>query len=466
MNRPLATLPGPRQWPLLGNLPQIDPQRMHRQLEDWAGKYGPLYRAHLGKRELLVVSDTALIATILRDRPDGWRRLGTMRSVVQEMGGHGLFSAEGDDWRRQRRLVMRAFDPAHLQRFFPSLVRVTERFKARLDIAAASGEALDLQALLMRYTVDVTAGLAFGIDMNTLEEPHDPLQAHLDCVFPMMMKRIFSPVPWWRYVRLPSDRRFEAHLAKVHEAVAGFIAAARDRLEREPSRRERPTDLLEAMLVSKEDGQGLTDSEIVGNVITVLLAGEDTTANTLAWTLHLLHRHPDVWSALVDEVDGVLGEATVLGDFARTKDFDTLEHTVAEAMRLHPVAPFVLMQANGPATVGDVAIEPDTVVLCLMRPGATDTRVADDARDFRPARWDADGPRALNKASMPFGAGPRLCPGRYLAMMEMTMVLSTLARNYELVSVATPSGETPRERLAFTMFPMDLRMTLAPRRAV
>src|SRR5678816_1912721 len=177
----------------------------------------------MGRRETLVVARKDLIAQILRDRPDGWRRLQSMQDIIREMGSHGLFSAEGDDWRRQRKLVMAAFDPGHLKRYFPSLVRVTGRLLKRLDAAADSGEILDLQTVLMRYTVDVTAGLAFGIDMNTQEQPEDALQGHLDKVFPMLMRRIFAPFPWWRYMRLPSDRAFDRHLEKVHEAVRGFV---------------------------------------------------------------------------------------------------------------------------------------------------------------------------------------------------------------------------------------------------
>jgi cytochrome P450 len=474
--RRLGSLPGPRPWPLLGNLPQIDPQRMHAKLEQWVGEYGSLYRFRMGRRDVLVVAQTELIAGVLRDRPDGWRRLASMSTVIGEMGAHGLFSAEGDEWRSQRRLVMKAFDPGHLKRYFPSLLRVTTRLGECLDSAARSGTALDLQTLLMRYTVDVTAGLAFGIDMNTQQHPDDALQSHLDRVFPMLMKRIFAPFPWWRHVRLPSDRAFDRHLAKVHEAVGAFVRGARDRLARDPSLHEQPTDLLEALLAARDDeGRGLSERDIVGNVLTVLLAGEDTTANTLGWTLHLLHTHREAWDELVAEVDAALGDQALPASFDVARAFPAIERAVEEAMRLHPVAPIMLLECNRDATVGDVALERGSIVMCLMRPGAVDAGLSGDAADFRPQRWleskgppaegrDATAARAMLKASMPFGAGPRLCPGRYLAMLEMKMVLATLIRNFELVDVSTEDGAPPRERLAFTMFPMGLKIRLAPRR--
>lgn len=462
----LEALPGPRPWPVVGNLLQVDSQRMHQRLEQWVDEFGPLYRLRLGRREALVVAQADLISGLLRDRPAGWRRLRTMQTVMDEMGARGVFSAEGDDWRRQRRLVMAAFDPGHLKRYFDSLVRVTGRLRDCLDAAACSGEAIDLQTLLMRYTVDVTAGLAFGIDMDTQQHPDNALQGHLDQVFPMLMKRIFAPYPWWRIVRLPSDRTFERHLGRVHEAIGSFIQAARERMANDPLLHEQPANLLEALIAARDDeGSGLSESQLTGNVLTVLLAGEDTTANTLGWTLHLLHTHRSEWNKLVESVDATLGPDDLPRQFDVARGFEGIEHCVNEAMRLRPVAPLSLLECNEDATLGNVELRRGTMVMCLMRPCAVDARMATDAAEFRPQRWNgAAAAHDLLKASMPFGAGPRLCPGRYLAMLEMKMVLATLARNFELVDVSTEDGSPPQERLAFTMFPVGLKMRVAARK--
>lgn len=461
--RSVAALPGPRGWPLIGNLLQFDLPRLHRQFEDWADRHGPTYRLRLGRREVLVISDAETIAALLRDRPDTWRRMRPIEAVIREAGGHGVFSAEGDDWRRQRRLVMSAFDPGHLKRFYPSLQRVTERLMASWREAARRGEAIDLQASLMRYTVDVTTGLAFGVDLNTIDAPH-PLQEHLDKLFPMLFRRVNLPFPYWHYLRLPIDREYDRHLRRVHEAVRGFVQAARQRLQDEPARRERPTDLLEAMLAARDaDGSALTEEEVAGNVLTVLLAGEDTTANTLGWAIWLLHEHPDDWQALVAEVDAALGEARLPPSFDAARGLASIEASVGEAMRLKPVAPLLFMEANRETSLAGFRLPPGAVVFCLMRRAALDARLAEDVADFRPGRWQDGADRAVQKASMPFGAGPRLCPGRYLALLEMKMVLGMLARNFELLEVGPEGGGAPGERMAFTMFPVGLKMRLAER---
>jgi cytochrome P450 len=473
--RRVADLDGPRGWPWLGNLAQIDVSRLHSQLETWAKRYGPLYRLRFGRRDALVVARPDLIARILRDRPEGWRRGRGVQSVLREMGIYGVFAAEGEDWRRQRRLVMGAFDPGHLKTYFPLLLQVTQRLKKQLDAAACDGQPIDLQTILMRYTVDVTAGLAFGIDMNTQEEPANRLQEHLDKIFPMLHKRITASFPLWRYFKLPSDRRFDRHLAAVHASVAAFVRQARERMVRNPDLHTRPGNLLEAMLAARdEQGGGLTEEELTGNVLTMLLAGEDTTANTLSWTLYHLHTHPEAWRQLVAGVDNELGDDPVPGSFPVARGLEAIEHCVNESMRLSPVAPVFFLENNTEAELDGVALPAGTFVICQLRYGAIDTATALDAAEFRPARWRQPAPeesgdagngagRGLLKASMPFGAGPRTCPGRYLSLLEMKMVLATLARNYELVQVATSDGTPPRECMAFTMFPVGLRMKLRPR---
>jgi cytochrome P450 len=344
---------------------------------------------------------------------------------------------------------------------------MTERLLLRLREAAGTGAALDLQTILMRYSVDVTASLAFGIDVNTMEQSKDALQDHLDTVFPTLMRRVNAPFPLWRYVSLLADRAFDRHLAACHAAVASFVRTARERMAGNPGLAAQPTNLLEAMLAARDaEGGGLTEAEVAGNVFTMLLAGEDTTANTLAWTLHLLHTHPDAWRAVVAEADAALGADALPRSMQAVAGLAVAEDCANESMRLRPVAPTSYLENNVATELGGVALPAGTFVICAMRSGAVDPLVAPDAAASRPSRWRGTGAadRALTAATMPFGGGPRICPGRFLAMLEMKMVLATIARNFELAEVGTVDGTPPRERMAFAMSPVGLRLRLAPRR--
>ena len=138
--RQFADLPGPRGLPVFGNLLQIESTRLHLQLEQWCEEFGPIFKLQLGKRRVVVVGDHELIATALRDRPDGFRRTTRLEEIWTEMGLlPGLFGANGDTWRRQRRMVMAAFDPGHVRRYFPSLQQVAQHLATRWQRAAGGG---------------------------------------------------------------------------------------------------------------------------------------------------------------------------------------------------------------------------------------------------------------------------------------------------------------------------------------
>lgn len=475
MNAPLkeiSELRAPPGLPLLGNALQVDTERLHLSLEAWQKKYGDAFRFRIGARKFLVLADPEAIASVLRDRPDGFQRTERMERTARELGFGGLFSSNGERWQRQRPMVMRGFDPAHIKAYFPTLAKVTGRFARRWQRAAEAREAIDLQADLMRYTVDVTAGLAFGVDMNTIESDQEVIQQHLDKILPALFKRIMAPFPYWRFVKLPRERALDRHIEALHAAVDGFIAGARERLESNPQLRAHPTNLIEAMIAARDtEGSGLDDGDVSGNVLTMLLAGEDTTANTLAWMIYLLSRHPQALRRARDEARSVLGEGRI-PTREQLQALPYIEACTNETMRLKPVAPLIIVQAVRESVVAGIRVPKGQLVLCLMRPGPTDEKHFKDAAAFEPARWlegaagaeaAAAAPSSAKRVAMPFGAGPRLCPGRYLAVLEMKMVMATLLAGFDIESVAAPGGGEAREELHLTMSPVGLRLRLRAR---
>jgi cytochrome P450 len=469
--RQLDELPHPPGLPLVGNALQIDADRFHLQLEQWCRTLGPTFTVRMGKNRLLVIGDHEVVAAVLRDRPDGFRRSMRLAEIGAEMGlPPGVFNANGETWRRQRRMVMAGFDPAHVKGYYPSMQKVARRLSARWSKAAQTGQAIDLQADLMRFTVDTIAGLAFGSDVNTLESDEDVIQKHLDQIFPALSRRMISALPWWRWFPSAKDRALERSVAEVNAAVAGFIAQARARLQADPALREHPENLLEAMIVAADQPEsGIDDTQVAGNVMTMLLAGEDTTANTLAWMIHLLWRNPEALARATEEVRAAIapGEAAGFETIAKLHYIEACAH---ETMRLKPVGPFLLAQALHDTVVGDVQVPKDTVVLGLLRRDAVSDQYVEDASAFRPQRWlteegasaSASNPKRI---SMPFGAGPRMCPGRYLALLEMKVAMAVLLADFDIVAVDTPDGDEPAEQLSFTMSPVGLTMRLRHRAA-
>jgi len=468
--RSVDDLPGPRGVPIFGNALQIDTERMHRQLEQWCLEYGPYFKLRLGKRNVVVVGDHDAVVAILRDRPDGFRRTTRLEETWLEMGlAPGVFVANGDTWRRQRRMVMAGFDPAHVKTYFPSMLAVARRLEGRWRKAARAGTAIDLQADLMRYTVDTIAGLAFGAEVNTLESDGDVIQSHLDQIFPALFKRLLAPVRTWRFLRLPADRRLERNVVEVNAAVTGFIAQARARMEADPDRHRSPRNLLEAMMAAAAlPDSGIDDRQVAGNVLTMLLAGEDTTANTLAWMIHLLWRHPPALARATEEVRRVLGTSD-LPTQEQLAQLDYVEACAHETMRQKPVAPQMGMQALHDTTIGDVHVPAGAVLFLLMRRDSLSDAHVPHAATFEPERWLVDGgpgtlAHSAKRTSMPFGAGPRICPGRYLALLEMKLAMAVLLGRFDIAGVDTPDGQEARELLRFTMMPVGLTLRLRERR--
>ena len=365
---------------------------------------------------------------------------------------------------------MAGFDPGHVKAYFPSLLKVTLRLQRRWQEAARSGAVIDLQADLMRFTVDAIAGLAFGAEVNTLESDDDVIQRHLDRIFPALFRRTLAPVRYWRYLRLPADRALERSVGEVKVAIEGFIAQARARLQADPDLRLHPRNLLEAMISAADQrGSGVDDRDVAGNVLTMLLAGEDTTANTLAWMIHLLQRHPQALRRAQDEVRRVAPDPARY-TAEQMSGLDYVEACAHETMRLKPVAPVLPVQAVRDTTIANIEVPAETLLIGLMRHDAMEEKHFPQAQAFQPERWLANGAPAqaatsAKRISMPFGAGPRVCPGRYLALIEMKMAMAMLLGSFEIESVGTTGNQPARELLSFSMGPVGLRMKLRLRDA-
>ena len=459
--RDIDQLPGPAAWPLLGNLPQLRPLRIHQDVEAWSRVYGPLFRVRFGRTDIVVLASHALVGAALRDRPDGFRRPAITSAVGEEMGGRpGVFVAEGAAWREQRRMVMAALAPHAVKAYFPALVAVTLRLRAHWRRAAAEGRAIDLTDDLKRFSVDVVAGLAFGTDVNTIDGGEDVIQRHLDVILPAVARRTIALFPYWRYLRLPRDRQLDASVAALNGAIDALIASARAKLVAEPARRARPAHLLDAMICAADEGGGIDDSAIAGNVMTMLLAGEDTTSHTLAWMLYLLRQNPAALRAARDEVARVAPDPAAF-TIEQMDGLDYLDACAQEAMRLKPVAPFLPLEALRETVIGDVRIPKGGLVWCVMRHDSVDETHVPRADAFEPERWLRGGEGAIGKhLSMPFGAGVRTCPGRYLALLEIKLAAAMLLGGFEIASIDTVDGGEPEELMGFTMSPVGLRMHL------
>jgi cytochrome P450/nitrite reductase/ring-hydroxylating ferredoxin subunit len=464
--RTIRDLPSPRSLPFIGSAHLINRRAMHLDIERWARELGTPFTYKFGPFPVVAFADVDTMLPALRERPETFRRA-TVEPIFRELGVNGVFSAEGAKWRPQRRLSMEALSHRHLRGFYPTLAAVADRLRRRWLRAAGRREVVDLCEELKRFTVDVTSQLTLGQDLNTLEQEGGIIQDKLALVIQTTSKRLLSVVPTWRFLRMPSDRRVDRTLEELRGWIGGLVSDARARLATDPDRAARPANFLEAMVTAHDDeGKPFDDDTIFANAMTMLLAGEDTTAYSIAWAVHHLVDSPADVGALRKEADALIGDAMVPSSIDAANRLVYAGAVANEAMRLRPVAPSLFLQANVDTVVSDVAIPKGTIVALLVRPPAIDPAHFGDPQVFRPARWidpTATGGAHEPGASQPFGSGPRICPGRTLALLEMRLVLATLYKSFDVERVG--KAEDVAELLQFTMSPTNLTVRFRERAA-
>lgn len=460
--RSLDELPGPVGLPLLGNAHQINLEQLHVTMENWHEQYGSFFRFRILRQDAIAVARPNLIRMVLRERPHNFRRISSIESVFQEMHAQGLFSVEKEEWRYQRRIVAQALNARQIRLFFPKMQQITERLMGRWTRASEDGRVVDVQEDLMRYTVDVTSNLSFNYDMNTVEKEGDVIQDHLEHVFPMISRRVNSAIPYWRYVKLQRDRDLDKALVALKRIIDDIIDKSRERLKHSGGQAE-AGNLVEAMLQLQETEGAITNDAIFGNVFSLLIAGEDTTANTMVWILHFLSSRPEVFKRMQEEADEVLGDADVLPDLETANRLVYHDAVINEALRLKPVASIWPMEACSDVVMDGVSVPAGTPVFLLTRiPTLVDENGA-PAPEFDPERWvrKDQSTTHFDNVMVPFGAGPRLCPGRSLSLLEIRAVMSMVSRRFDLV--LPTEGPAVGERFAFTLIPTNVRLVFKRR---
>lgn len=458
-------LPGPKGSLLFGNLFQFSLSTLHQYLEHHARTYGEVFRIRMGPGRFTIVSNPELVQQILKARPYTFRRMRKMDRILRQEGVHGLFNAEGDDWKVHRRIVNKGLNIKHQKQYFTSILKSVDRLRKKMSHAADNNLPYAVQEDLKRFTVDVTTSLAFGFEMNTLEQKGGVIQAHMEKIFPMIFKRINAPIPLYKFFRTKSDREYDRAFKEIEKQVDVYIESGKQRLNEEPDRSDQPQDILEALLSASREEEAISNKEIKGNLLTLLLAGEDTTAHSLAWALYWLCQYPEVQRTLQEEADTVLGNDWYLNSYEAHEALTYTGAVINETLRLKSVAPLLLLEPLEDVEMSGYHFKKGAKMILLTRYGALHEDNFTDSKSFQPERWldtkENRCPVHNLTAIMPFGAGPRMCPGKHLALLEMKLVLSMIARNFTVELITPP--DSIQENLAFTMMPDAFKLKLKAR---
>ena len=456
-------LPTPKGKFILGNLPEFNAENKHQILENWVNRENNIVQISLMGKKFIVSGDESINTEILKQRPDNFRRYHKMEEIMEEMSVNGVFGKEGEEWKKHRKITQEALNLKNVKSFFPTLEKMTNRLHKRWNTAAKNNTAIDIQKEMMRYTVDITTFIAFGYDSNTLEKDNDLIQNHLSKIFPMINKRITAPLPLWRFIKSKQDKELDAAINSLEKVITEFINEARKRRENNTTLKENPSNFLEALLTEQEKDSSFSDNDIFGNVFTMLLAGEDTTSNSISWTLYFLATHPKCFTKVREEADQLTSNI-VINDVNLLPQLRYTEAVCTESMRIKPTTPTLYMQANHDITVEHLHLKKGETVMLQNKVAQTDEKNFSNPDEFKPERWLETCPHHRNhkpEALRVFGGGPRYCPGKNLAMHEMLICISMIAKNFDIELAVSP--DEIKESFAFTMYPKNLLINLKMR---
>lgn len=359
-------------------------------------------------------------------------------SLLVALVGYGLLTNDGDSWLRQRRLAQPAFHRRRIAEFSKLMTQATAQMLERWQGIAKQGATLDVSEEMVRLTLEIVGKSLFSVDLTREAETVGSAFTTVNRQF-----REFSSHPFGERLMnatwLPRTRRFMSNVA-ILDRVVNDVIAERRRLRQNGS--GQTNDLLDLLMDARDEetGEGMSDRQLRDEVMTLMLAGHETTSNALTWTLYLLSEHPDVRDELEQEVDRVLA-----GHIPTFDDIPQLTYTtmvLEESMRLYPPAYALARTAADEDVVGGYRVEKDAFI--TLSPYVTHRHPDfwEEAERFNPQRFSAERKAERPRyAYIPFGGGPRMCIGSNFAMTEATLILAMIAQRFRLDHVPDHSVE-------------------------
>jgi cytochrome P450 len=415
-----AAIPqGPRGGRVLGNMREFNRDSLGF-VERCAREFGDVVPTRFLYVPALFLFHPDQVEFVLATGSKNFIKAASLRSpFFQRLVGNGLVTSEGDFWRRQRRLAQPAFHRDRVEAYARTMVAYAERMLEHWG----DGRTLDAHEEMMALTRVVVAQTLFSADVSSGDsrEIGDALGR---LIRPFAEQ---ATLKWILDNRLPTPAhlRFNRDVRKIDRFVYRLIEERR-------ASGEDTGDLLSMLLAAQdEDGSGMTDKQLRDELMTIFLAGHETTALALTWAWYLLAQNPEAETRLAAELDEVLeGRAPTVGDLPRLRYADWV---VKESMRLYPPAWAVGRECVRECEVGGFRVTKGMQVFGFQWVIQRDSRWFADPLAFRPERWGEEPAARLPKyAYFPFGGGPRLCIGNYFATMEAVLILAAIARRFRL----------------------------------
>ena len=406
--------PGPKGSLIGGCLSQFGAGRLDFMLKV-AMEYGEISSFRLGPRRFFLITNPDLIEQVLvTDAKYYIKHVGAR--AYKPVLGNGLVTSEGEFWLRQRRLSQPAFLKQRVQSYAPLMADLTDRMFEKWK----PGSLVDIHEEFSGLTSVIALKTLFDLDHAG---DRTRFTETLRLAFDLMSLRFRHIVKLPLWISFGSNRTLNRSVKELYGVVDGFIAAGR-------ARSQPGNDLLSRLIAAQdEDGTRMTDRQLRDEMMTLYLAGHETTALTLSWSWYLISKHPQVEEKLVSEWNRVLGGRTPTAD-----DLPYLPYTdavITEAMRIYPPVYLLGREATQELELGGYRVKKGCTIFMSQWVNHRDPRYFPNPEQFLPERWEDGLAKRIPKyAYYPFGGGARACIGNTFALMEAAIILAAVGQKY------------------------------------
>ncbi len=404
------------------DLLSAQPQRLYRA---WMAEFRtPFFRSYM-------VNQPDLIRAVLKERPDAFPKSNRISEGLRPLLGRSVFLTNGEVWKRQRRIIDPAFEGGRLKDTFPAMLNAAQACADRLS--GRVGQKVECEEITSHVAADVIFRTLFSvpIEHEVAAQVFDKFRIY-QREQPLLNLAAFVPVPSW----MPRfhSRKTRQTASEIRDLISRLTDERAIAIENGSA----PDDLATKIMTTTdpETGDRFDAQEMVDQVAIFFLAGHETSASALAWTLYLIAMYPDWQEKLAEEA-----KALDMPEFSTMSQLKLSRDVFREALRLYPPVPMMVREATCPERFRDRGISQGSQIVVSPWHLHRHERLWDRPDDFDPTRWTTEnGKKCQREAYIPFSAGPRVCTGAGFAMVEGPLILSMLLRRYRFETIP---DETP-----------------------
>jgi len=415
---------GPKGYPFIGSLPQLASSGRVEWLQSITNTYGDVVEFKLLKKNFYLINHPDLMKDILTRDIDNYTKKTISFKFIKEVLGESTFTAMGDDWRRKRLTVQPSFRNASISNLATIMTDCIEEFLTEWESQCDREKTIELSAEMMHLTLKVVVKALFS---NTLSETDFK---DITKVFKPLLEavnaRISFPVKMLYRLPLSKNKKYQGYIETLDVIIYRIIGDRR-------LANNKPTDLLQMLMdaTDEETGLPLTDIELRNELMTMFIAGHETTANAMSWLWTILSSNSDIREKIEQEVDEVLGDRK-----PDASDFANLPYCLKvfkETMRLYPPVPILPRQVENDTTLGGYLIKGGSGVLFSPHLLHRHPEFWDAPEIFDPNRFDkAEERKRHTYAYLPFGGGARVCIGNNFALMEAVFIIAMTTQRFRV----------------------------------